>query len=139
MATSTFWQTQHNKTTGNFDCPWCQRELKSKLSTSAKNPNRVFVSCNKDFGGCGLFSFLDDAPNESFNPNKKFGGQKRARSDAPGTNLVGPVAHQPGAHEQRLAELVTELAALKNSLNTVADKIDHLGGAIGEIHEYVKQ
>jgi len=119
-----YWNQKYHADRAMFECPWCQRDLKSKLSTSAKNPNRAFVSCNKDFGGCGLFSFLDDRPNEAFNPNNKRGGgggAKRARSE--GTNIVGPVANQPGVHEERLAELAAEIASLKVLVVEIRDHL----------------
>jgi hypothetical protein len=111
-----YWNEKFNVATQMYECPWCQRELKAKMSMSAKNPNRVFVSCNKDFGGCGLFSFVDDQPNESFNPNKKQGGQGQKRAKTEGTNIVGPVVNQPAVHEQRLAELAAEVSGLKSMI-----------------------
>lgn len=133
MSACAYWNSKYHADRAMFECPWCQRDLKSKLSTSAKNPNRAFVSCNKDFGGCGLFSFLDDQPNESFNPNNKRGGgvgAKRPRSE--GTNIVGPVANAPGVHEERLAELVTEMAALKT---LVTEAHQDLSRKIAEVRD----
>ena len=118
MATNQYWSEKWNSEKGMFECPWCQRDLKSKMSTSAKNPNRTFVSCSKDYGGCGLFSFLDDQPNEAFNPNKA-GSNKRARSQ--GTNVLGPVVNQPAVHEQRLSELAAEIGSLKTMTQEVLD------------------
>ena len=108
-----YWQGRFDANNQMYTCPWCDRGLKGKLSQSANNPTRGFVSCSKDYGGCGLFCFLDDEPNEQFNPR----GQKRARSQ--GTNIVGPVVNKPDVHEQRLAELVTEFAEVKKHLSEV--------------------
>lgn len=116
-----YWAQKFNAESQMYDCPWCDRTLKAKMSTSAKNPNRTFVSCNKDFGGCGLFSFLDDEPNEQFNPNKKAGGQGQKRARTQGTNIVGPVVNQPGVHEQRLAELASEVSGLKSMIVEVLE------------------
>ena len=138
MATNAYWQARYNAATGMFGCPWCNRELKVKMSTSAKNPNRPFVSCNKDFQGCGLFSFTDDTPNEAFNPNKKQ-GQKRAKTETQGTNIVGPVANQPGVHEQRLAELAFEMGALKAALVSLEAEVIKTREAANETLDYLKQ
>ena len=52
-----FWTARFNAESKMYKCAWCDRDLKSKMSNSAKNPGRGFVSCSKDFGGCGLFCF----------------------------------------------------------------------------------
>lgn len=40
-------------------CPDCDRDLLVKTSTTYENPNRPFVSCSEDFGGCGFWSWVD--------------------------------------------------------------------------------
>lgn len=120
----TYWKSKFDAASGMYKCPWCERDLKPKLSNSAKNPGKTFVSCSKDFNGCGLFSFLDAVPNEQFNPFTKANGLKRARAEAPpsaGTNVMGPVVNQPDVHEKRLAEL--SLAVDK--LTTVVTRIEN--------------
>jgi hypothetical protein len=104
---------------GNYTCPWCDSTLKPKISNSAKNPGRTFVGCSKDYGGCGLFSFLDDAPNEKFNPNK--GGGKRARTG--GTMLTGAVAGLPGADSKRIADMADQLAQQTSQLIAMQEQL----------------
>jgi hypothetical protein len=122
-----FWKSKFDAAGGMYKCPWCERDLKPKLSQSAKNPGKTFVSCSKDFNGCGLFSFLDAIPDEKFNPFTKANGlKKRARTDdalppSAGTNVMGPVVNQPDVHEKRLAEL--SLAVDK--LTTVVTRIEN--------------
>ena len=121
-----YWQQKFNAGTGMYACPWCQRELKPKLSNSAKNPGKTFVSCSKDFSGCGLFSFLDAIPDEKFNPFTKQQGLKRAKPDAPpsqGTNVMGPVVNQPNVHEVRLAELSAKMDAVTTALVRIENYI----------------
>lgn len=96
-----------------FGCPWCGLLLKKMVSgPNSKNPGRAFVSCNKDYHGCGLFCFLDDEPNEKFNPNKKAGGNKRAA----GTTLVGAVAKAPSVQEDQLARIQADVTKIKGAL-----------------------
>ncbi len=126
MAAIAYWQEKVLQN-GNYQCPWCPRDLKAKLSNSAKNPNKLFVSCSQDHGGCGLFCFLDSEPNEQFNPAKKRSFCKRDRDEsgvpAPksGNNIVGPVVNRPDVHETRLAELAAEVAGLRSELRIVVD------------------
>lgn len=124
-----FWKQRHNGTDG-YDCPDCHRLLKPKVSQSAKNPGRSFVSCSKDYGGCGLFSFLDEEPRFSAAAGTK--STKRPRADAP-VNIVGPVAMQPQAHEQRLAELATTLADVNRGLATVSANQQELKTRMDEL------
>jgi hypothetical protein len=95
-----------------------------KVSQSAKNPGKAFVACNKDYGGCGLFCFVENEPNEKYNPNNGF---KRPRAD--GNNIVGPIAAKPGVHEERLAELATAIDELRTQVLS----------QLGEVLEYLKQ
>lgn len=126
---SQYWVDRYVAQSDMYDCPWCPKQLKAKLSgPTAKNPNKEFVSCNKSYGGCGLFCFTDSEPNEKFNP-----GNKRQKVEAAGTNIVGPVAMAPGVHEQRLAELATKideqsaiLASLTVQAKQMEAKIDHM-------------
>lgn len=109
-----YWYQRFTAATGEYQCPGCNRDLKPKMSNSAKNPGRTFVSCNKDFGGCGLFSFVDEEPR--FLPGQKPPAKKRERSEEPsggGTNVIGPVVNRPEAHEHRLADLAAEIAGLR--------------------------
>jgi hypothetical protein len=100
-----------------FGCPWCGLLLKKMVSGAAsKNPGRAFVSCNKDYHGCGLFCFLDDKPNEKFNPNNKTGGNKRPA----GTTLAGPVAKAPSVQEDQLARIQTDVTKIKSILCALA-------------------
>lgn len=113
-----------------YECPWCQRMLKSKVSNSAKNPGRSFVGCSKEYGGCGLFSFLDAEPDETYRPKEGKGADnavasasapKRARTE--GTNIVGPIVNRPDVTETRLAELATEVAGLRSELKDLSDLV----------------
>ncbi len=129
MADNKFWTERFVAATGSYQCPWCERDLKPKLSNSAANPGKTFVSCAKDFGGCGLFCFLQNLPNEKFNPNKS-AGVKRARDDgasprAGGSNIVGPIVMAPDVVEVRLADL--------------AAKIDRLCSEMAEVKGYIKE
>ena len=128
MAACDYWNAKFDGPSGMYNCPWCPKQLKPTVSKSAKNPGKVFVSCNKDYGGCGLFSFIDKEPNDKFKPN----GTKRERSESAGTNLVGPVAKRPDVLEIRLGELATEVSELRSRLVESLAKID-------EIHTYVKE
>jgi hypothetical protein len=126
-----YWNRLFKTESGTYSCPWCQRDLKPKMSNSAKNPGKTFVSCSKDFGGCGLFSFLDQVPNEQFNPNKQQqGGFKRAREAMPaasaGTNVMGSVANAPTALEQRFAELALKVDALSTKIDAQTDLLRQL-------------
>lgn len=125
----TFWTSRFNAESKMYTCAWCPRELKSKMSNSAKNPGRGFVSCAKDFGGCGLFCFLDSKPDDKFRQQQ---GEKRARAEPSGTNIVGPVAAAMGDTDKRVAELATENAALRAQMSAILSKLD-------VIFDYVKQ
>ena len=130
MAACDFWTARFNEAAGNYGCPWCDRVLVPNLSNSAANPGKTFVSCSKDFGGCGLFSFLHQAPNEKFNPNKKQGVKRAANGDAEptraGTNIVGPIVNAPNVVETRLADLAAEVAGLRSELKLVVDYIKEI-------------
>lgn len=108
-----------------YDCAWCDRELKPKMSNSAKNPGRSFVSCSKDHGGCGLFCFLDEQVNDKFRPKDASAAAPTKRAKVDGTQVIGSINQQPNAVEQRLAELCTELSLLRTQVH--------------EVHEFVKQ
>ncbi len=122
MATAE-WKARYDEAQKMYKCMWCDRMLKAKVSNSAKNPGRTFVSCSGDHGGCGMYSFLDGAPNE------KFRQAKRARPDdaqTQGTNLVGPIFAQPSATDERLAALATEIAGLRGEIATIAKYIQQV-------------
>ena len=119
-----FWADRRDG--ADYCCPDCNRALKVKMSNTAKNPGREFVSCSKNFGGCGLFCFMNEEP------RKVGGGFKRPRDNnaptpprAGGTNVMGPVAATPGTHELRLAELATA--------------VDKLTTKVDEIMEFIRQ
>lgn len=107
-----------------YECPWCQRNLKVKVSNSAKNPARSFVSCSKDFGGCGLFSFMDARPDDRFKPGAER-PTKKGKTDgiSGGTQVLGGIAAPPEAGAQRLAELTTEVAGFRSDLAKIMDFI----------------
>lgn len=117
-----FWEERFDKTTGMYKCPACARDLKAKQSNSEKNPGRFFVSCSKDFGGCGQFGFIDEEPRFVKGPAPS----KRARASEAGTNLVGPIAAAPGAHETRLADLTAEVAGLRTELRQVHELLKQM-------------
>ena len=118
-----YWRGLFIAASGVYQCPWCSRDLKPKMSNSAKNPGKTFVSCSKDHGGCGLFSFLDQTPNEKFNPNKG-GDTKRARTEpTQGNAIVGPVVNRPDAHEVRLAELAAKMDSFATDLRKISEFI----------------
>jgi len=130
MATSSYWSALFVAASGTYQCPWCARDLKPKISNSPKNPGRQFVSCSKDFGGCGLFCFTDELPNEKFNPAKQQ-GVKRERSAEPaarGSNIVGPIVSAPNVTETRLADLAAKIDGL-------ASKIDAVMAYIKEVND----
>lgn len=102
-----------------YNCPWCPRTLKAKLSNSAKNPGRGFVSCSKDHGGCGLFCFTDAIPDDKYKPkdaNAEAAPAPGKRSRVEGTQVVGGINNAPNHVEQRLAELCTEISALRTEI-----------------------
>jgi len=125
MARNAFWDARYHAERGDYDCPWCDRTLKHRLSNSVKNPGRTFVSCSKDYGGCGLFCFLDAVPDEKHNPNNK--GFKRPATEAParagGSNIVGPIVSAPNATETRLADLAANVDGLRSDIKAVLDYI----------------
>lgn len=118
MASCNYWDERFVGATGTYTCPWCDRDLKPKVSQSAKNPGKSFVSCSRDYGGCGLFSFLNDQPNEKFKPN----GNKRGRAEG-GNNIVGPIVNRPSVTDERLAELATKIDELTTVMHSVRDEI----------------
>lgn len=108
-----FWKTRATGD-GKYQCTGCTFHLKPFQSKSVKNPGRWFVSCNKEKGGCGVFSFLDEEP--------KFPqGQKRARTG--GNNYTGPIAAAPNVLEERVAQLSTQVQTLESMLT---DMREHL-------------
>lgn len=128
---SQFWLQQYDAEKQIYTCPWCQRDLKAKVSNSAKNPGKTFVSCAKDYNGCGLFSFLDAQPDEKFKPKETNGTigatNKRSRADPPApVQVVGPIAAPPDAVAQRLAELATEVTSLRSELAAVRKFIEQV-------------
>jgi len=118
MAACDFWTSKFEQATGTYTCPWCERDLKPKVSNSAKNPGKTFVSCSRDYGGCGLFSFLCDEPNEKFKPKSG----KRARADG-GNNIVGPIVNRPTVTDERLAELATKMDEMYSLLQETRTEI----------------
>lgn len=107
MATCDFWTERFVPAENMYTCAWCDKHLKAKISNSEKNPGKVFVSCSKDYGGCGLFSFLDAPPNDKFKPG---GGGAQKRGRAPAQSLAGPVAAAPPNWALQLAALATQVA-----------------------------
>jgi len=105
-----------------YKCPWCARDLKSKLSKSEKNPDRPFVSCDKKFGGCGLFCFLDDQPKEQFNPNKQGGG----------SIFGGSYAAKPPTENMEIATIKAKIATIESQLATVFADLAQLQGVRDE-------
>lgn len=112
---STYWTEKFNAASGMYQCPWCDRDLKPKVSNSEKNPGRSFVACSKDYGGCGMFSFLDAEPNAKFKPH----GAKRGRVD--GAHVMGGINQAPDQVAQRLAELATEISGVRSEIREVYD------------------
>lgn len=46
-------------------CPQCGNIMYVAVSGSEKNPNRPYATCNKNYGGCGKFLWLDKSTNGS--------------------------------------------------------------------------
>ena len=115
-----YWVTKRDG--DGYKCPWCARDLKSKLSKSEKNPDRPFVSCDKKFGGCGLFCFLDDQPKEQFNPNKQGGAGKTGGGNVFG----GSYAAKPPAENMEIAALKAKVATLESQIATIFSDISSL-------------
>ncbi len=128
-----FWQGQA-KGDGDYTCPWCNRDLKSKLSNSAKNPGKVFVSCSADFGGCGLFCFIDKVPDDKYKPkNNATSTTKRARPEAEGgTQLIGGIAALPNGSEKRLADLLAEVARLATLVERISTDLAKVAKFVAE-------
>lgn len=130
-----FWLDRRDAN-GNLTCPTngCGRDLKVKLSNSAANPGRSFVSCDTKFDGCGRFCFVDEAPNPKFEKKleaaaKNGGGNKRERADTDdgnggnsknfrveGTSVTGQVAYPPSVTDARVADLANEVATLRQMM-----------------------
>ncbi len=129
---------------GNYTCPTngCGRDLKVKLSNSAANPGRSFVSCDQKFDGCGRFCFVDEAPNPKFEKKlesqAKGSGTKRERTEdasdggsggnsknfrAEGTSITGQVAYPPSATDARVADLANEVATLRQIVLAVQEQL----------------
>lgn len=120
---ATFW-AEHQREDGDFDCPGegCGRVLKARMSNTAKNPNRQFVSCGKDFGGCGLFCFTDERP--KFTGGKQAqGAQKRARAAGYSQQLAvvenDQVARIPAEVEVQISRLATAIDRVEQDLRAV--------------------
>lgn len=116
-----YWLNRYDPSTAMYSCPNCDRQLKEKLSQSAKNPGAKFVSCSADYGGCGFFGFLREEPNAKFLKGGKKPAAKKAKVD--GAQVVGPIAALPNATEARLAELATEIQHNTSKLNEILDYI----------------
>lgn len=135
-----FWLDRRDAN-GGITCPTngCGRELKVKLSNSAANPGRSFVSCDTKFDGCGRFCFVDEAPNPKFEKKleaaAKGGSNKRERTDdgseggnsknyrVEGTSVTGQVAYPPSATDARVADLANEVATLRQMLLAQAEQL----------------
>src|SRR5271167_3937910 len=103
---SSFWTERFVTADGTYTCPWCAKPLKAKISQSPKNPGKAFVSCNKDYGGCNMFSWLEAEPNEDYKPQGEQPVVKKAKSAAANvvTKVLGPVTKKPNLMEERVGE-----------------------------------
>ncbi len=130
-AVCTYWNDRFHKETGMYTCPGCQRDLKPKMSQSAKNPGRTFASCSRDYGGCGLFSFIDEQP--KFMPQVAQGA-KRAREEG-GNNVIGPIVNRPDVTETRLAELATKIDEATTVLGSLRSEIAFIASYVKQLQE----
>ena len=123
-----FWESR--QTDEGFTCPGeggnCQRVIKLKTSNTAKNPGREFVACSKDFGGCGLFCFLDERPRLGGGGGGKGGASAAKRPRRPGVSdqltIVenDNVARVPSEAELQLARLQTSCDRIEQQLREIA-------------------
>jgi hypothetical protein len=116
-----YWVTKRDG--DGYKCPWCSRDLVKKTSHSPANPERDFVSCDKKFGGCGLFCFLDAEPNEKFNPNKKSGGGGKSGG---GAVFGGSYAAKPPAENLKIAALEAKIATMESQITTLFSDVSSL-------------
>lgn len=119
MASCEFWNTRFDRNSNMYNCPWCDRQLKARISQSEKNPGKTFVSCSKDHGGCGLFCFLGEEPNDKFKP----GAAKRPRGGGNGQSFVGAVAAAPPQALVEVAKLQTETADLRAAVADLTSRV----------------
>jgi len=123
-AVDNYWLSRYDAAQAMYACPNCDRHLKEKLSQSEKNPGAKFVSCSADYGGCGFFGFLREAPNPKFLKGGKKPAAKKAKTAGESGNVVvGPIAAIPSVVEQRLAELATAIDALTSQQREIMDYI----------------
>jgi hypothetical protein len=115
-----YWQKLSNGD-GTYGCPnGCSTDngnpktLKPKVSNTAKNPGKVFVSCSKDYGGCGLFCWITETPHPKALQRKQ--GEKRQRQNGEGNFTRGNAA-MPSNVEKLLADLSAKVDALDAKLS----------------------
>lgn len=107
-----FWN-EYQINSDTFKCCDCGKEMKSRMSRSEKNPNRVFVSCSKDNEGCGLFCFLDTKPLAKFRKQAK---RERKDDDAPfATVATGPLP------DAQLMKILEKLDALERKVDLLIE------------------
>lgn len=143
-----YWKARVHDWEGNlsYECPnGCTtnqgntKKLKPKLSKSAKNPNRWFLSCNdKSYNGskpgCGLFCWCDEEPNEQALSKRQAGtytdapSLKRARVDNEGTVVSGSgFVNMPDQCHKDIAKMSAQLDAMQQKLDllvSIFDKAD---------------
>ena len=117
MSVCKFWKDRYDSASAMYKCAACDRELKTKVSKSEKNPDRVFVSCDTKFGGCGLFCFTDEEP-------KKFAVAKAKQ----GAVLGGAYAAAPPTADIDIANLKAKVATIESQLSTIFADLEMLQG-----------
>lgn len=97
---------------GMFECPnpQCGNRLKVRISQTAKNPNRPFISCNKKYG-CGEFFGFLDAPFKGFS-----GSNKRQRNEGNGAIAS---ARMPDECHKAIVDMAQRLQRMERVLDDV--------------------
>ena len=126
-AVDQYWLDRYIAEKGMYTCPNCDRELKEKLSQSAKNPGAKFVSCSADYGGCGFFGFLREAPNPKFLKGAKKPAEAPAAAPAPVSEEIPRKQEMLAAVSAALAEeLGTDVSAIDRKLASTREDLEDL-------------
>ena len=107
------WKDRYDAAAQEYSCPGCNKALKSRMSKSEKNPDRIFVSC----AGCNMFCFIDQE-------YKPFGGG--------GKVFGGKAAAAPSSDAKAIADLKAEVATLASQFATLTNDMNVLRALVAQ-------